>query len=53
MLFVSYLGYYAPTVYVKNQITKRQKLVRRAWPDALVLLLMCVDSGMGIVTCFR
>ena len=53
VLFVSYLGYYAPTLYVKNQITKRQKLVRRAWPDALDLLLICVESGMGIETAFR
>ena len=53
VLVVSYLGYYAPNVYVKNQITKRQKLVKRAWPDALDLLLICVESGMGIESAFR
>ena len=47
------LGYYVPTLYVKNQITKRQKSVRRAWPDALDLLLICVESGMGIEGAFR
>ena len=47
------LGYYAPTLYVKNQITKRQKSIRRAWPDALDLLLICVESGMGIEGAFR
>jgi tight adherence protein C len=47
------IGYYLPTVYVKNQITKRQTSVRRAWPDALDLLLICVESGMGIETAFR
>jgi tight adherence protein C len=52
-LVIGYLGYYAPTIYVKNQITKRQKSVRRAWPDALDLLLICVESGMGIESAFR
>ena len=52
-LGVSYLGYYAPKIYVKNQISKRQKSIRRAWPDALDLLLICVESGMGIESAFR
>jgi tight adherence protein C len=42
------LGYYLPGLYVKNRITKRQAAIRRAWPDALDLLLICVESGMGI-----
>jgi tight adherence protein C len=42
------LGYYAPFLYVRNLITKRQKAIRRAWPDALDLLLICVESGMSI-----
>ena len=50
---VAYAGYYLPTIYVRNQITKRQKSVRRAWPDALDLLLICVESGMGIEGAFR
>ena len=52
-LVVGFLGYYAPMIYVKNQISKRQKSVRRAWPDALDLLLICVESGMGIESAFR
>ena len=53
VLGLAYAGYYAPNIYVKNQIGKRQKAVRRAWPDALDLLLICVESGMGIETAFR
>ena len=49
----AYLGYYGPTLYVKNQIKKRQLSVRRAWPDALDLMLICVESGMGIESAFR
>ena len=50
---VAYLGYYGPTIYVKNKIGKRQASIRRAWPDALDLLLICVESGMGIESAFR
>ena len=53
VMVVAYAAYYGPTLYVKNQITKRQKSVRRAWPDALDLLLICVESGMGIDGAFR
>lgn len=52
-LGVAYFGYYGPTIYVKNLIGKRQKSIRRAWPDALDLLLICVESGMGIESAFR
>ena len=34
------LGYYLPPLFVRNRITKRQKSIRRAWPDALDLLLI-------------
>jgi len=46
-------GYYLPALYVRNRITKRQTAIRRAWPDALDLLLICVESGMGIESAFR
>mgnify|MGYP006190282413 CR=1 FL=1 len=47
------LGYYLPTLYVKNRITKRQKSIKRHWPDALDLLLICVESGMSSEHAFR
>ncbi|MBF9235514.1 type II secretion system F family protein [Microvirga alba] len=47
------LGYYAPSLYLKNKITKRQTSIRRSWPDALDLLLICVESGMGIEGALR
>ncbi len=42
------LGYYLPTIFLKNMITRRQDSIRRAWSDALDLLLICVESGMAI-----
>lgn len=47
------LGHYLPTVYVKNRIAKRQKSIKRTWPDALDLLLICVESGMSSEHAFR
>lgn len=47
------LGYFAPAIFIKNKITKRQKAIRRSWPDALDLLLITVESGMGIESAFR
>ncbi|MEL6365382.1 MAG: type II secretion system F family protein [Pseudomonadota bacterium] len=46
--FGFFAGYYAPGVYVSNAIGKRQQSVGLAWPDALDLLLICVESGMSI-----
>jgi len=48
VMAVTLLGYYAPGLYLRNRIGKRQKAIRRAWPDALDLLLICVESGMGL-----
>jgi tight adherence protein C len=52
-LAVALLGYYGPALYLKNRVTKRQKAIRRAWPDALDLLLICVESGMSVESAFR
>ncbi|MGH6818897.1 MAG: type II secretion system F family protein [Methylovirgula sp.] len=49
----AYLGIKAPELYLRNQIGKRQKSVTRAMPDALDLLLICVESGMSIEPAFR
>lgn len=52
-LTAAYAGYYAPSLYIKNVMGKRQLSIRRAWPDALDLMLICVESGMAIESAFR
>jgi tight adherence protein C len=49
----TYLGMHLPSLYVKNRITRRQLSIKRAFPDALDLLLICVESGMSIEAGFR
>ena len=53
ILAFSAVGYYLPALFVKNRITKRQKSIKRTWPDALDLLLICVESGMSSEHAFR
>lgn len=52
-LVAAYLGLQAPMLFLKNAITKRQLSIKRAFPDALDLLLICVESGMSIEMAFR
>jgi tight adherence protein C len=40
-------------LFLKNAITKRQFSIKRAFPDALDLLLICIESGMSIEVAFR
>ena len=49
----AYIGIKAPEIFLKNTMQKRQVSMRRAFPDALDLLLICVESGMSIEHAFR
>jgi tight adherence protein C len=49
----AYLGMHVPMLLLKNQIARRQLSIKRAFPDTLDLLLICVESGMSIETAFR
>ena len=51
-LGVAYAGMQAPYFFLKNRIAKRQLSIKRAFPDALDLLI-CVESGMSIETAFK
>jgi tight adherence protein C len=42
------LGYIAPSVYVNGRIRTRQKQMQKALPDALDLLVVCVEAGLGL-----
>jgi len=46
------VGYYLPDMFVSNIIQKRQQSIMRAFPDALDLMLICVESGMSIESAF-
>ena len=49
----AYLGMHIPNLFLRNKIQRRQLSLKRAFPDALDLLLICVESGMSIEAAFR
>ncbi|MFD2648424.1 type II secretion system F family protein [Devosia albogilva] len=47
------LGAYLPVLLLRNTINKRQSSIRKAWPDTLDLLLLCVEAGMSMEHAFK
>jgi tight adherence protein C len=41
------LGYFFPLLWIRSKIRKRQDNIQKALPDALDLLVICVDAGLG------
>ncbi len=51
-LAAAFLGSYAPSIFIENLIQKRQTSIKMAFPDALDMLLICVQSGMSVEAAF-
>lgn len=43
----SLFGFFLPNLLLQSRIDRRQKGIRRAMPDALDLLTICVEAGLG------
>ena len=41
------LGYYLPVLWLKQKVDGRRTEVQKGLPDALDLLVICVDAGLG------
>jgi len=52
-VFVGLIGAYLPTLMLRNRTIKRQQSIKRAWPDALDLMLLCVEAGMSVEHAFK
>jgi tight adherence protein C len=50
---IGIVGAYLPNLLLSNRTQKRQQSVRRAWPDCLDLMLLCVESGMSVEHAFK
>ena len=42
------LGFYAPEIFLKNKIDKRHQEININFPDALDMILVCVQGGISI-----
>ncbi len=47
-LFLAVAGLYVPDIWLRNRIEKRKDEIRKGLPDALDLLVVCVEAGMGL-----
>ncbi len=47
-----YLGFFVPNMFIENLVQRRQTSIKQAFPDALDMLLICVQSGMSIEAAF-
>ncbi|TMD99906.1 MAG: type II secretion system F family protein [Chloroflexi bacterium] len=41
------LGYYMPVLWLKQKVDARKSEIQKGLPDALDLLVICVDAGLG------
>ncbi|MFQ5784595.1 MAG: type II secretion system F family protein [Alphaproteobacteria bacterium] len=46
------VGFYLPNVILQNIIQKRQQLLTKSFPDALDLLVICVEAGLSVEAAF-
>ncbi len=46
-LLFGLLGFYLPVLLIKSRIQRRQKAILKSFPDALDLLTICVQAGLG------
>ena len=51
-VFAVAVGFYLPAIFVKNMSNKRLGSIMPVFPDALDLLLICVESGMSVELAF-
>lgn len=42
------LGFFAPNEYINLRVKRRQKEIKKGLPNALDLLVVCVESGLGL-----
>jgi len=51
-LVAAFCGFYLPNLFIENLAQKRQQSIKQAFPDALDMLLICVQSGMSVEASF-
>jgi tight adherence protein C len=47
-VFTPFLGFYLPDIWLRQKTEKRQEKLLKALPDALDLMVVCVEAGMGL-----
>ena len=48
LLVAAAIGYYAPNLVLNNLVARRQREIFESFPDALDLMTVCVEAGLGM-----
>lgn len=48
LTMLAILGYYMPDLWLRFKIARRKEIILNGFPDALDLLVVCVEAGMGL-----
>ena len=51
-MIAALLGLYLPTLWVRARADRRQREIINGFPDALDLMLVCVEAGLGLEAAF-
>src|SRR6185437_14614388 len=52
LVIAAALGLYVPNVFIRARADRRQRQLINAFPDALDLMLVCVEAGLGLESAF-
>ena len=52
LLIAAALGLYLPNLFIRAKAARRQRELINAFPDALDLMLVCVEAGLGLEAAF-
>jgi tight adherence protein C len=52
LVFAAAMGLYLPSVFIRAKADRRQRALVNAFPDALDLMLVCVEAGLGLEAAF-
>jgi tight adherence protein C len=47
-ILLAILGFYLPNIWIKFRISNRKEKIQRGIPDALDLMVVCVEAGSGL-----
>jgi tight adherence protein C len=48
LMIAAVFGLYAPSLFIKAKADRRQQALINALPDALDLMLVCIEAGLGL-----
>jgi tight adherence protein C len=52
LVIAAALGLYLPNIFIRAKADRRQRELVNAFPDALDLMLVCVEAGLGLEAAF-